>query len=803
MKMNGSKKTATPGEKDETNGSSGKTIRLMVALRIRPVLNEETAKGAAVIANKTDDRTVLLAEPTSRDGVSSVSSSKKGTIRQRVQTHKYTFDWAFDERSPQDEVYSKAVKPLVENVLQGYNSCVFAYGATGTGKTYTMVGNEKNPGIMVRAFDDLFDSQEKQTQDTSVYLSYLEIYNENIRDLLSNLNDSLELREDPNDGYYAVGLSEVQCMSSKEVLRLLQRGNKRRTVEATAANETSSRSHALLKVTIKQQPSGGTNCFGKMFMVDLAGTERTSNTKATGKRLKEGAHINKSLLALGNVINALAMKSAKHVNFRDSKLTRLLKEALGGNCRTLMVAHISPVPSAYEDSRNTLIYADRAQNITNKIRSNVVDVSTHVNQYQGIITELRAEITRLQDKIDQNETNNVKILPMPTSNGHAMNKKVEEENVKNPAELNKLRQQLVESFNKQMMVRSKMMEVDNCLLALSTDLEKLSIVINQWETEKLKTEEGGEPEDEPDYVKQAWEDVEFIQGEQQRFLQLREDIEKEFEDARDKTYELTEKLPHVVTTEDQRELLRLLTQCHKLEVEKIEMQTDQLIREHELRQRDLMIVRYDRQRLLSDEIIIKQKQLIEDISQGVKRKRAKAVQAVKELNDLYRIYEQEIQDLSSGRDTVLKHLNTNPYRPESVLGLRPLGSSESMWELNHMTPLNEEGDDGQPRNDTAPPGFPRRSPKSTDSMTRAVGSRQLRASYSEPVSPAAVNFPPVEHNNFVASGEGDIEKGTRRINSVAQERRQRVSATSRMYRDADIQHRSDKQRGDQDGCQIQ
>ncbi|OQR77483.1 kinesin protein KIF19-like [Tropilaelaps mercedesae] len=781
---------------------------MWVALRIRPILNEEIAKGVTVIANKTDDRTILLVDPSTRDGNASVASSKKGLLRQRILTHKYTFDWAFDERSSQDEVYGKAVKPLVENVLEGYNSCVFAYGATGTGKTYTMVGNEKGPGIMVRAFDDLFDKQGTQTQDTSVYLSYLEIYNENIRDLLNNSNDSLELREDPNDGYYAVGLSEVQCMSSKEVLRLLQRGNKRRTVEATAANETSSRSHALLKVTIKQEAGGGDNGshrFGKMFMVDLAGTERTSNTKATGKRLKEGAHINKSLLALGNVINALAMKSAKHVNFRDSKLTRLLKEALGGNCRTLMVAHISPIPFSYEESRNTLIYADRAKNITNKIRSNIVDVNTHVNQYQGIIAELRAEITKLQDKIDQNETNNVKILPMPASNGHGPNKKIQEENAKNAAELNKLRQQLVESFNKQMMVRSKMMEVDNCLLALSTDLEKLSIVINQWETEKLKTEEGGEPvEEEPDYVKQAWEDVEFIQGEQQRFLQLREDIEKEFEDARDKTYELTEKLPHVVTTKDQRELLRLLTQCHKLEVEKIEMQTDQLIREHELRQRDLMIVRYDRQRLLSDEIIIKQKQLIEDLSQGVKRRRSKTVQAVKELNDLYRIYEQEIQDLSSGRDTVLKHLNTNPYRPESVLGLRPLGSSESMWELNHMEPLNEEADDGQPRNDTAPPGFPRRSLMSTDSMTRIVGSRALRSSYSEPGSPAAVNFPPVEHNNFVVGGENDIEKGTRRINSVAQERRQRVSATSRVHKDADHQHnRSDKQRGDQDGCQIQ
>ncbi|CAN7939357.1 unnamed protein product, partial [Ixodes hexagonus] len=685
----------------------------------------------------------------------------------------------------QEEVYLNVGKPLVDNVLHGFNGTVFAYGATGAGKTYTMVGSDKSPGMMVRVFDDFFQfaKYNNSTTDTSILISYMEIYNENIRDLLNTSNTFLELREDPQGGNQVLGLSELQVTNSAEVMRLLQKGNKRRSVEPTAANKTSSRSHALLRVSIRQSSrdpsnlSSSRNRVGKLFMVDLAGSERASNTQNTGIRLKEGGHINRSLLALGNVINALAMRNPKYVNFRDSKLTRLLKEALSGNCKTVMVAHISPASAHYDESRNTLVFAERARNITNKVRINMVDVSHHVKQYQSIITELRQEIQKLQDRIEENDA----------SKEDALNERNQQnEKADMDREIRQMRAALVDSFNKQMEVRRKMMEIDNCLLALSTDLEKLSIVINQWETEKVKYEvsdnQGKELlKEEPDYVRQAWEDIEYIQGEQQKFLALREDVEKEFEDARDRTYKLTENLPNVVSSEEQRELLRLLTQVHKLEVEKIEMQTDQLIREHELRQRDLMIVRYDRQRLLCDEIIGKQKVLINELSSGMRRRKARNAQAARELNELYRIYQQEIQDLSTGRDSVMKHLNVNPYRPNSVLGLRPLGSSESMWDLSPMEPLREEEDRAEQH------GLP--SSSQSDNVTvkhlvrghgdagalvgRVAGAPTHRASLSEPTTPGGrllSHLPPVELTNYVSHRE-DIEASTRRISSLAQQRK--------------------------------
>ncbi|KAH7949315.1 hypothetical protein HPB49_007708 [Dermacentor silvarum] len=566
-------------------------------------------------------QTVLLVDPQSSE---STDKSRNGSSQRKVVSHRYTFDWTLDERSSQEEVYRQVGEPLVENLLQGFNGAVFAYGATGAGKTYTMVGTDKSPGLMVRVFDDIFQfaKHNDATTRTSVLISYMEIYNENIRDLLNTSNNYLELREDPLGGNQVLGLSEVEVTNSSEVLRLLQKGNKRRTVEPTAANQTSSRSHALLRVSIRQSRKDISDLdltrhrVGKLFMVDLAGSERASNTKNTGMRLKEGAHINKSLLALGNVINALATRNPKYVNFRDSKLTRLLKEALSGNCRTVMVAHISPASAHYDESRNTLVYAERARNITNKVRCNLVDVSHHVKQYQSIITELRQEIQKLQDRIEMNDSAASRDPSSPSAatspddgpadnkmaangaNRHNGNRSTDDEgetqrhhdandekndgshhhynhreeqrradsaarerhphNDKADAdrEIRELRAELMDAFNRQMEVRRKMMEIDNFLLALSTDLEKLSIVINQWETQKVKyeaTESEGKymekrltsqinssPEEEPGYIRQAWEDIEYIQGEQQKFLAMREDVEKEFEEAREHTYKLTE-----------------------------------------------------------------------------------------------------------------------------------------------------------------------------------------------------------------------------------------------------------------------
>ncbi|XP_043207087.1 kinesin-like protein KIF19 [Amphibalanus amphitrite] len=338
--------------------------QLTVAVRVRPLAPAERARGR--VAEASDDKMVTLQE---NDG------DKNDVLRQKRRHEKhFVYDLAFGEDSSQKQLYEKTTKPLIGDVLQGFNATVFAYGPTGAGKTYTMVGTVEQPGIMVRAMNDLFKymAEKKDELEFKMSLSYLEIYNENIRDLLKPSSGTLELREDAKKGTIEVaGLSEVSTMNTKEVMKLLTKGNKERTMESTAANSTSSRSHALLMVTVRQQSRvrdiHESVKVGRLYMIDLAGSERAKRTKNQGKRLQEGAHINRSLLALGNCINALAVKGAKYVNYRDSKLTRLLKDALSGNCRTVMIAHISPAMAQREETFNTLVYADRAKNITNKV----------------------------------------------------------------------------------------------------------------------------------------------------------------------------------------------------------------------------------------------------------------------------------------------------------------------------------------------------------------------------------------------------------------------------------------------------
>jgi kinesin family protein 18/19 len=230
----------------------------------------------------------------------------------RSRERQFVFDMVFDAKSTQQGVYEKTTKELLPKVINGYNATVFAYGATGAGKTYTMLGTEQEPGIMFRTLNDLFIEISK-TNDNLVYqvsMSYLEIYNELIRDLLNPSSNFLELREDAKGGVQVAGIMEIVATTPQEVMHLLHRGNKERTQEPTKANKTSSRSHAVLQVNIKQSNKVRMHTqevrLGKLYMIDLAGSERAAQTQNTGKRMVEGAHINRSLLALGNCINALS-----------------------------------------------------------------------------------------------------------------------------------------------------------------------------------------------------------------------------------------------------------------------------------------------------------------------------------------------------------------------------------------------------------------------------------------------------------------------------------------------------------------
>lgn len=345
--------------------------KILVAVRLRPMWKKEQERGEIGIVKILDRNVVILMDP------ADVLSEEKVLGKNRTKEKQYAFDFAFDETATQLEMFKNTTKFLCEGVLNGYNSTVFAYGQTGAGKTYTMLGDQKNPGIMFNTMKEVFKQMKRHQIDReyTVRVSFLEIYNENIKDLIMLSNDVLDLREDPIKGVQVAGLSEIEVHTPDEIFELLVYGNKNRTQEATNANETSSRSHAVLQIICEYKDrDAGVKAeikVGKLSLIDLAGSERAAKTGNRGMRMIEGANINKSLLALGNCINMLHENNSKgqsnYIPFRDSKLTRLLKDSLGGNCRTVMIANIAPSSSNYEDTHNTLKYANRAKNIKTNV----------------------------------------------------------------------------------------------------------------------------------------------------------------------------------------------------------------------------------------------------------------------------------------------------------------------------------------------------------------------------------------------------------------------------------------------------
>ncbi|XP_011504873.1 PREDICTED: kinesin-like protein KIF3B [Ceratosolen solmsi marchali] len=310
----------------------------------------------------------------------------------------FSFDSVYDWNSSQQDIYEETVRPLVSSVLDGFNGTIFAYGQTGTGKTYTMEGSKNHidkRGIISRSFEQIYTQigRSKNIQYL-VRASYLEIYQEEIRDLLhQDQNLRFELKEKPDTGIFVKDLSSSVCKNAEEIQHLMNIGNQNRTIGATNMNEHSSRSHAIFIITIEM----GDNCgirVGRLNLVDLAGSERQSKTGSSGERLKEASKINLSLSALGNVISALVDGKTSHVPYRDSKLTRLLQDSLGGNSKTIMIANIGPASYNYDETLTTLRYASRAKSIKNKPRINEDPKDALLRQYQE-------EILRLKEKLVQ------------------------------------------------------------------------------------------------------------------------------------------------------------------------------------------------------------------------------------------------------------------------------------------------------------------------------------------------------------------------------------------------------------------
>ncbi|CAB3378474.1 Hypothetical predicted protein [Cloeon dipterum] len=380
-----------------------KMSSVKVAVRVRPFNNREVSRECTCIIEMSGNTTTICnpkLPPGSKEAIKS-----------------FNFDYSYwshtDEADPefcgQDVVYSDIGEEMLQHAFEGYNVCIFAYGQTGAGKSYTMMGKQEEgqEGIIPQVCQDLFGRIKSSCSEDikySVEVSYMEIYCERVRDLLNPKNKgNLRVREHPLLGPYVEDLSKLAVTSYQDIHDLIDEGNKARTVAATNMNETSSRSHAVFTIFFTQQrfdadTSLTTEKVSKISLVDLAGSERADSTGAKGTRLKEGANINKSLTTLGKVISALAematkkKKKADFIPYRDSVLTWLLRENLGGNSKTAMIAAISPADINYDETLSTLRYADRAKQIVCKA---VVNEDANAK----LIRELKEEIMRLREML--------------------------------------------------------------------------------------------------------------------------------------------------------------------------------------------------------------------------------------------------------------------------------------------------------------------------------------------------------------------------------------------------------------------
>ncbi|XP_031208434.1 kinesin-like protein KIF19 isoform X3 [Mastomys coucha] len=692
-----------------------KDQQLMVALRVRPISVAELEEGATLIAHKVDEQMVVLMDP---------MEDPDDILRaHRSREKSYLFDVAFDFTATQEMVYQATTKSLIEGVISGYNATVFAYGPTGCGKTYTMLGTDHEPGIYVRTLNDLFRAIEETSHDMEyeVSMSYLEIYNEMIRDLLNPALGFLELREDSKGVIQVAGITEVSTINAKEIMQLLMKGNRQRTQEPTAANQTSSRSHAVLQVAVRQR-SRVKNILqevrqGRLFMIDLAGSERASQTQNRGQRMKEGAHINRSLLALGNCINALSDKGGnKYINYRDSKLTRLLKDSLGGNSRTVMIAHISPASTAFEESRNTLTYAGRAKNIRTRVKQNLLNVSYHIAQYTSIIADLRGEIQRLKCKIDQQAGRGQARGKLDRGDIRHIQAEVQlHSGQEGQVQMGQLREQLISAFHEQMDVRRRLLELENQAMEVQIDTSRHLLTIAGWEHEKSRralkwreerrkesytkddsekdSDTGDEPDNlEPPEVAAARENIAALVGEQKKLRKEKLALEQRCRELRARGRRLEETLPRCISSEEQREVLSLLCRVHELEVENTAMQSHALLLDSALRHRREAVRRLEQHRSLCDEIIQGQRQIIDDFNLEVPR----------HLEELYEVYFRELEEGSLERATIMDRVASRALQDSSLPKITPAGTTLTPdSDLESVKTLSSEAQ--RPQNNTLPP----------------------------------------------------------------------------------------------------
>ncbi|KAL4779367.1 P-loop containing nucleoside triphosphate hydrolase protein [Aspergillus varians] len=413
------------GSDDMASPSPGGNVHVVV--RVRKFLQRELERRAqCLISMDPHTQATKLRAPQSH---SFDATKPKSQARGKVLDDKeFIFDnsfWSHDEADDhyahQEDIYNCLGEDFLDHNFEGYHTCIFAYGQTGSGKSYTMMGTSEQPGLIPRTCEDLFQRIENaESPDVSfnVRVSYFEVYNEHVRDLLVPRTEPphyLRIRESPSEGPYVKDLTEVTVRNYGEIMKFMRKGDVSRTVASTKMNDTSSRSHAVFTITLKQihhdlSTDETTERTARIRLVDLAGSERAKSTEATGQRLREGSNINKSLTTLGRVIAALAdpkaarpgkRKGKEVVPYRDSILTWLLKDSLGGNSKTAMIACISPTD--YDETLSTLRYADQAKHIRTRAKVNQDHLSAAERDRQ--IEEMAETIRTLQLSVSQSAQN--------------------------------------------------------------------------------------------------------------------------------------------------------------------------------------------------------------------------------------------------------------------------------------------------------------------------------------------------------------------------------------------------------------
>ncbi|KAI4471330.1 kinesin-related [Holotrichia oblita] len=379
--------------------SAKASANIKVVVRVRPPNEKESGENSRMVVKVINDQLLVFdpEEDTQPFFYHGVEQKRRDLLKKSHKNMKFYFDRVYGFDASNNDVFETTTSSLINRLMDGCNCSVFVYGATGAGKTHTMLGHAEHPGITFLTMQALFEKKTELSteRDFELGVTYLEVYNENVQDLL-NPGSTLHLREDGKYGVVVAGIKVKRIDASEELFEMLDKGNKNRTQHPTDANAESSRSHAVFQVYMKMTfKTNGQVRVAKLSMIDLAGSERGAATGCAGMRFTEGANINRSLLALGNCINSLA-GGLKHVPYRDSKLTRLLKDSLGGNCQTVMIANISPSSITYEDTYNTLKYATRAKKIKSNVKKNVMNTNVDVEHYIKLVDDLTNENQQLK-----------------------------------------------------------------------------------------------------------------------------------------------------------------------------------------------------------------------------------------------------------------------------------------------------------------------------------------------------------------------------------------------------------------------